>query len=480
MSKKTVKKVLKDNALTLATLAGVLIGIILGVCLRTREESYSKREVMYVKFLGTLFLNMLKSIIIPLIIPSLIVAVGSLDLKLSGKVGARGVVYYMSTTICAVILGIILVTTIQPGSNAEPVEKEINERNITTEDTLMDLVRNLFPPNIIQACTKQVTTDLIYPNNETWDKRDWNFKTSMKDNTNILGLVVFSLVFGVAIAAVGEDGKPILSFFSSLVSVMMKVTSWVIAIAPVGVLFLVAGSVVEMKNPGKTFASLGYYFATVLIGLGIHGLLILPIIYSVMTRSLPFKFIGNMANALATAFGTASSSATLPVTLNALEDKNNIDSRITRFILPIGATINMDGTALYEAVAAIFIAQVRGVALDAGKIVAISITATAASIGAAGIPQAGLVTMVMVLQTVGLPSTDVALILAVDWLLDRFRTAINVLGDAIGAGIVYHLSKEELSKMDQQESAPTENENGTSMQEINKNGHINSAYEGKL
>ena len=147
---------------------------------------------------------------------------------------------------------------------------------------------------------------------------------------SILGLVVFSLVFGVAIAAVGEEGEAILKFFSSLVSVMMKVTGWVINLAPVGVLFLVAGSVIEMKDPGKTFASLGWYFATVILGLSIHGLLILPLIYGLMTRSLPFKFIGNMANALATAFGTASSSATLPVTLDALENKNNIDSRITR------------------------------------------------------------------------------------------------------------------------------------------------------
>jgi len=351
MKLKSVKKVLVSNALTLATLGGVLVGIVLGVCLRTREDPYSKREAMYVKFVGTLFLSMLKCIIIPLIIPSLIVAVGSLDLKISGKVGARGVLYYMSTTIIAVILGIILVTTIQPGKGAEPVKGKEIDRNITTEDTLMDLVRNLFPPNIIQACTKQVTTDLIYniqytdsENNETLDKRDWAFKTSMKDNTNILGLVVFSLVFGVAIAAVGEEGEAILKFFSSLVSVMMKVTGWVINLAPVGVLFLVAGSVIEMENPAKTFESLGWYFATVILGLSIHGLLILPLIYGVMTRSLPFKFISNMANALATAFGTASSSATLPVTIDALENNNKIDPRITRFILPIGATINMDSS----------------------------------------------------------------------------------------------------------------------------------------
>lgn len=379
----------------------------------------------------------------------------------------------MSTTICAVILGIILVTTIQPGTGATPVESTQKERNITTEDTLMDLVRNLFPPNIVEACTKQMYTELIYPGNDTWDKRDWNFSTNMKDNTNILGLVVFSLVFGVAIASVGEEGQAILKFFDSLVSVMMKITSWVINLAPFGVFFLVAGSVIEMKDPGKTFESLAWYFGTVLIGLTVHGLIVLPAIYGFLTKSLPFKFVSNMANALATAFGTASSSATLPVTLEALEHKNKIDPRITRFILPIGATINMDGTALYEAVAAIFIAQVRNVPLDVGKIVAISITATAASIGAAGIPQAGLVTMVMVLQTVGLPSTDVALILAVDWLLDRFRTAINVLGDAFGAGIVAHLSKKELEEMDRQ----TNGQNELEMPEIKENGQTNKAFE---
>ena len=166
------------------------------------------------------------------------------------------------------------------------------------------------------------------------------------------------------------------------------------------------------------------------------------------TRTLPFRFISNMANAITTAFGTASSAATLPVTIESLESKNGVDPRIARFVLPIGATINMDGTALYEAVAAIFISQVRNMDLSLGQVIAVSITSTAASIGAAGIPQAGLVTMVMVLETVGLPAEDVTLILAVDWLLDRFRTAINVLGDSFGAALVYQLSKKELAAFD--------------------------------
>ena len=180
-----------------------------------------------------------------------------------------------------------------------------------------------------------------------------------------------------------------------------------------------------------------------------------------------FRFIANQSQAIMTAWGTASSSASLPITMNCLETKNGVDPRISRFVLPIGATINMDGTALYEAVAAIFIAQMTGRDLSAGEIVAISITATAASIGAAGIPQAGLVTMVMVLETVGLPPDDITIILAVDWLLDRCRTTINVLGDSIGAGIVNHLSKGELEAMDNdgaidsEENIPfTEKDNG--------------------
>merc|ERR1712213_179422 len=191
---------------------------------------------------------------------------------------------------------------------------------------------------------------------------------------------------------------------------------------------------------------LGLYFMTVLVGLFVHGFVVLPIIFTICTRQLPFRFIANMTNAFTTAFGTASSSATLPVTMNLLEEKNGVDQRISRFVLPIGATINMDGTALYEAVAAIFISQVRQMQMSVGQVIAISITATASSIGAAGIPQAGLVTMVMVLDTVGLPAEDVTLILAVDWLLDRFRTAINVLGDSIGAGLVYELSKNDLEE----------------------------------
>merc|ERR1712013_24662 len=314
-------------------------------------------------------------------------------------------------------------------------------RNTTTTDTLLDLLTNCFPPNLVQATMQQYKTELIYPGNVASEdpasgalldplvRETWKMKGTWSNSTNILGLVIFSVVTGIAISISGEEGKPLLLFFRSVSHVMMKVTSWVVHLAPIGVCFLIAGEILHMKSVLAELTKLAWYLITVCLG-------------------------------------TASSAATLPITINSLEQGNKIDARISRFVLPIGATINMDGTALYEAVAAIFIAQMTGMNPTIGQVIIISITATAASIGAAGIPHAGLVTLVMVLETVGLPSEAVSIIMSVDWLVDRVRTAVNVLGDAFGAAIVAHLSMkelgigttemEEMDRVDQMDSRPDE------------------------
>ncbi|XP_034940105.1 excitatory amino acid transporter 1-like [Chelonus insularis] len=444
---------LSHNALTILTISGVVGGIILGLILRNaRSSSWSEREIMYVNYVGELFLRMLKSLILPLIIASLVSAIGSLDLSLSGRIGARAITYYMVTTVSAVILGIILVITIQPGkygkSDNSTMNNNLGARNVSTVDTLMDLVRNMFPPNLVQACISQYRTVLTrQPNNTSDDINTWKITSEDASGMNILGLVVFATVLGITLGKMGPDGRPLLNFFEALSSAMMIITNWVIWLSPVGVLFLVSSKVLEMKSFDVILGQLGMYFLTVIVGLVIHGFLVLPTIFFILTKRNPVIYISNMAQAVATAFGTSSSSATLPVAIGCLEDRNGIDSRVSRFVMPIGATINMDGTALYEAVAAIFIAQVREISLTFGQLAAVSITATAASIGAAGIPQAGLVTMVMVLDTVGLPAKDVTLIIAIDWLLDRFRTSVNVIGDSLGAGIVNHLSRNELAAL---------------------------------
>lgn len=432
------------------TVLGVVAGVILGFILRnSRDEPWTKREIMYIQFPGDIFLRMLKALILPLIVASIVSAIGGLDLGLSGRIGVRSLYYYASTTISAVVLGIILVLIIKPGqlsSHTLTTNESIKPpRNVTTVDTLLDLVRNVFPPNLVQACISQYRTILIRPENETntTTLQDWEISSTYGDGTNTLGLVVFGIVFGIAISKMGEAGKPLLTFFDTLSEASMLITKWVIWVSPIGVLFLVTSKLLEIDDIGAIVGQLGLYFVTVLLGLIIHGCGTLSIIFFICTRELPFKLLAKMGQVLATAFGTSSSTATLPVTIQCL-DNIGVDPRITRFVVPIGATINMDGTALYEAVAAIFIAQVRNVSLSLGNVIGISITATAASIGAAGIPQAGLVTMVMVLDTVGLPAEDVTLIIAVDWLLDRFRTTINVICDALGAYVVEHMSRKEL------------------------------------
>ncbi|XP_041487085.1 excitatory amino acid transporter 1 [Microtus oregoni] len=471
ITKEDVKSYLFRNAFVLLTVTAVIVGTILGFALRPYKMSY--REVKYFSFPGELLMRMLQMLVLPLIISSLVTGMAALDSKASGKMGMRAVVYYMTTTIIAVVIGIIIVIIIHPGKGTkENMHREGKIVQVTAADAFLDLIRNMFPPNLVEACFKQFKT--------SYEKR--SFKVPLQANetllgavisnvseametltrireemvpvpgsvngVNALGLVVFSMCFGFVIGNMKEQGQALRDFFDSLNEAIMRLVAVIMWYAPLGILFLIAGKIVEMEDMGVIGGQLAMYTVTVIIGLLIHAVIVLPLLYFLVTRKNPWVFIGGLLQALITALGTSSSSATLPITFKCLEENNGVDKRITRFVLPVGATINMDGTALYEALAAIFIAQVNNFDLNFGQIITISITATAASIGAAGIPQAGLVTMVIVLTSVGLPTDDITLIIAVDWFLDRLRTTTNVLGDSLGAGIVEHLSRHELKNRD--------------------------------
>lgn len=481
-SSRSRKSVLGENLLTIVTVVGVVAGTVFGLILKNSGQKWTEREIMYIQYPGDLFLRMLKCLIVPLLVASITSAIGALDLSLSKKIAMRSIIYYFTTTICAVILGIVLVTVFQPGKGHKADLKGDTKvtRDVLTADTLLDLVRNLFPPNIVQATMFQYRTHLELPPNVTADMgngtkikiselspddrnqftiskynltytdgrevplTEFKIKGQWREGMNVLGLVMFSVVLGATIGKMRERGKPIQDFLVSLSEAMMIITRWVIWLSPIGVFFLITAKILEMESLAEVIGKLGKYFITVMFGLFIHGFGTIAIIFYLTVRKLPYGYVVKMSQVLATAFGTGSSSATMPITINCL-DNMGIDPRVTRFVVPVGATINMDGTALYEAVAALFIAQLRNIHLTLGHIVAVSVTATAASIGAAGIPQAGLITMVMVLDTVGLPAEDVTIIIAVDWLLDRFRTTINVMCDALGTILVDHLSKGELS-----------------------------------
>jgi Na+/H+-dicarboxylate symporter len=258
---------------------------------------------------------------------------------------------------------------------------------------------------------------------------------------DILPLIVFSLLFGGVLTTLGERGRPLVKVFEAVNDVVMKIVHLVMWFAPIGVFGLVAGKLGEVGG-GSAFmdelARVGKYALTVLLGLGVHAVVVLPLILRLVTARPPARYFRNMMPAVTTAFSTASSSATLPVTFDCVED-NRVSRTSADLVLPLGATINMDGTALYEAVAAMFIAQSYGIELGFGAQVVIFLTATLAAIGAAGIPQAGLVTMVLVLQSVGLPLEGIGAILSIDWFLDRWRTAVNVWGDSVGAAVVDRL-----------------------------------------
>lgn len=484
---------MKENLLLILLLGSVVLGCLVGFAIRsTSIEAFGRREIMYLQFPGEILMRMLKMLILPLVVSSLISGIAGLDAGTCGKMGLRTIAYFASTTLLAVVLGIIMTYIIRPGANSDKkaLERFGSAAQINPADTFLDLIRNMFPDNLVVASyngfrSKEVHVEYNFtttvPYNESADNSSyydiadgkvfnisfntvngtiqnvtknysqmiWEPGTSGTNSMNVLGLVVFSVLMGVILSRMGTKGKPLMDFCTCLAEASMKIFVIFIWYSPIGITFLIAGKIVEMESFAVMLGQVGVYFLTVLVGLFIHGSIVLPLLFFLLTRNNPYKFMYGISQAMATAFGTSSSSATMPVTLHCLEVNNHVDPRVSTFVIPVGATINMDGTALYEAVAALFIANVNGITMDFGNVVTISITATAASIGAAGVPQAGLVTMVIVLSAVGLPVDDITLILVVDWFLDRFRTMTNVTGDSLGAGIVYHLSKHELPPLDQ-------------------------------
>ena len=395
--------------------AGVVVGMII-------NESSSVPSVIKTPFsflfgpvigpLGQIFIKLLKMLIVPLILASMITGVARVgDIRKLGGLGGRTFVFYITTTFASVFVGLVLVNLVQPGVGAPEIGGDVPDA-VRTHVTIGSILLNMIPSNPVKAMAEM----------------------------QILPLIVFSLLFGAVLTTMGERGKPLTSLFESLNDAMMKLTDWVIQLAPVGVFALLASVVME-TGPG-IFANLGKYMATVLLGLAVHALVTLPLLLRLLGGVNPRKYFEKVAPALTTSFSTASSSATLPLTIDCVENRAKVSPRVSSFVLPLGATINMDGTALYESVAAVFIAQVYGIDLTIGQQVLIFLTATLAAIGAAGIPSAGLVTMAIVLNAVGLPLEGIGMILAVDRILDMCRTSVNVWGDTVGCAVVARLMKE--------------------------------------
>uniref|UniRef100_A0A672MYS5 Amino acid transporter n=1 Tax=Sinocyclocheilus grahami TaxID=75366 RepID=A0A672MYS5_SINGR len=450
---------LKRNLLVLLTVSGVLVGVGLGMMVR--NMNLSRAQMTYFAFPGEMLLRMLKMIILPLVVCSLISGAASLDTRSLGKLGGIAVSYFLVTTLIASSIGVALAFIIKPGVGAGALNTnnlglEGVSSNRETADSFLDLARY----HLVKEMNYVTDYKTILVGNGTNGTLNYQKVPygADADGMNILGLVLFAMVFGVALRKLGAEGEELIRFFNAFNEATMVLVSWIMWYVPFGIMFLVGSKIVEMEDVVLLVTSLGKYIFASILGHIIHGGIVLPLIYFGFTRANPFSFLSGLITPFTTAFATCSSSATLPTMMKCVEENNGVDKRISRFILPIGATVNMDGAAIFQCVAAVFIAQLNNVELNAGQIFTILVTATASSVGAAGIPAGGIITIAIILEAIGLPTHDLSLMLAVDWIVDRTTTVVNVEGDALGAGILHHINEQEMKKQRQQEQHQEEQE----------------------
>ena len=414
MAKNTAEKTKKKIGLSTQIFIALLIGALFGVVIHYWiPSSYIKdtvivEGVLYV--VGQGFIRLMQMLVVPLVFCSLIcgsMAIG--DTKTLGKVGVKTIGFYLVTTALAVCVALGSALLINPGRGLDMDAVQKGTVSSTTEATsLVDTLLNIIPKNPVQSMA----------------------------NGDMLPIIVFALFVGIMLAKLGTRGSVVANFFSQFNDVMMEMTMAIMKVAPIGVFCLIA----------RTFATVGFsafapmlkYMGNVTLALAIQCLVVYQILLFVFTRLNPFKFIKKFLPVMGFAFSTATSNATIPMSIDTLSKKMGVSKQISSFTIPLGATINMDGTSIMQGVAVVFIAQAYGIPLTMGNLATVVVTATLASIGTAGVPSVGLVTLAMVLNSVGLPTEGIALIIGIDRILDMIRTAVNITGDAVCTTIVCH------------------------------------------
>jgi proton glutamate symport protein len=405
-------------ALTLAVLAGLAAG----------EEGALFGITFYsiFNFIGTLFLNALKMLIVPLIASSIIVGIAGIGSSGAlGRLGGKTLLYYATTSLLAILVGLAVVNAVAPGiDELGPVKERIGFSGDVT--AIEGKVAGRGAGDVVEVFLRMVPTNIV----------------AAAADGQMLGLIFFSLLFGYFMTRIQEVyAEAQYNFWQGVYETMMRITDWVMLFAPIGVFALVAK--VVASTGFDAFKPLAWFFLSVVLALGIHMLVTLPLLMRLVARVNPLRHYRAMAPALLTSFSTASSSATLPITMECVEKNAGVSNRTSSFVLPLGATVNMDGTALYECVAAMFIAQAYGLDLSFATQFTIVLVALLTSIGVAGIPAASLVAISIILAAIGLPAEGIGLILAVDRVLDMMRTSVNIFSDSCGAVVIGKLQGEE-------------------------------------
>ena len=403
----------------------IVIGLILGVFygILSASMGWSQFTVDWIVPIGDIFLNLLKLIAVPLVLGSLIMGIASLsDVKKLSRIGGKTICIYIVTTAIAVTLGLVLVNVLEPGKNVpQDLQQKLQETYQADAQVGMDRAASAKERGPLQVFVDMVPDNIF---------------SAVGNNRNMLQVVFFAILFGIALVLIPQEkGKPIVDLFDGLTFAIIKIVNLVMIIAPIGVFALITKTIDQVAKDdlsavGELLGALGFYCVVVIVGLAIHGLVVYPILLKIFTSMPLTRFYRGIAPAQLLAFSSSSSGATLPVTMEMCEKNLGVSEEVSSFVLPLGATINMDGTALYQAVAAVFIAQALGLELDLTAQLQIILTAVLASIGTAAVPGAGIIMLVIILETVGVPTAGIALILGVDRILDMCRTALNVTGDA--------------------------------------------------
>ena len=401
---------------------GLVAGVVVGLIANLAGLVWLQNALVALRPVGTAFIKLITMLVVPLVVASLLVGTASLgDIRKLGRIGGKTVAYYMMTTAVAVTIGLILSNIIRPGSRIDPATRDSLAAQFSNEAAgrvalaaespgVVDVLLGMIPSNPFQAAAQM----------------------------ELLPLIVFTIIFGAAVSLVADERRDtVLNFFHGVNDAVMVVIDWVMKLAPYAVFTLIGAVVAQFGL--DLLRSLLVYALTVIAGLALHVFGTYAVLVRVLARLNPVTFFRRIAEVPLVAFSTSSSNATLPVTMETAEEKLGVSKEVSSFVLPLGATINMDGTALYQAVAVMFIAQIYGVPMGIAEQLTIVLTATLASIGAAGVPSAGIITLILVLNSVGLGSqaqAGIALILGVDRILDMMRTAVNVTGDLSAAAFV--------------------------------------------
>ncbi len=417
---------MKNLALHWKIIIGMLFGVIFGLI--ASYFNWAEFTKFWIKPWGIIFVNLLKLIALPLVFASLVKGVASLSsISSLSKIGGKTIIFYLLSTVISVVIGLSLVNVINPGKVFSE-EKRIELQQTYSNNTNSKI---LVAENVQENGPLQFLVDIV-PS---------NIFSSASDNGNMLQIIFFAILFSISLIMLPkEKTKYVRGFFDGINDIILQIVDIIMMFAPYGVFSLLSSLVVDYGASGELFAALAIYSLNVILGLMLMILIIYPIILRSFTKIKYKDFFKAISPAQMLAFSTSSSAATLPVTMERCEEKLNVSKEVSSFVLPLGATINMDGTSLYQAVAAVFIAQAFGYDLDLSAQLTIVLTATLASIGAAAVPGAGMVMLVIVLSAIGINPEGIALIFAVDRILDMLRTVVNVTGDATIAAVVSSLN----------------------------------------